>query len=319
VGGDGTRVLDSPSSLPQRLVNSEGLPGGAPAARPRHRSTRIGVGRRPARTPFAGPGLRSPSASSPPSSPSSGRLASRRRLASSFRPDPRNRSFSCVFYCDRATTRSNTPAEIGRSARQRRRRDDRLRRDVIPGRVVQRPEESLTTRGSDPRTTPGAFPRTRVVRADRPGPNAEQEADCATGEGDRRTPPRVQDVRRQADRCAIRPPHAARGWGRTPFSPGPASLAGKGPDPCPLDDLLSPAPTRFLARGGGPTGVARCGRPRSHTRPRPGPCDRPGRARATRGTRRRRSSPLRLPGYRRTTTLRQPRPRRPCPRCCHPV
>jgi hypothetical protein len=44
--------------------------------------------------------------------------------------------------------------------------------------------------------------------------------------------------------------------------------------------FFAPAPTRWLARGGSPTGVVGCCQPRRYTRPRPGPCDRPGRAAA---------------------------------------
>jgi hypothetical protein len=135
--------------------------------------------------------------------------------------------------------------------RQRRRGDDRLRRSVIPGRVVQRPEESLATRGSDPRVTPGAFLWMGVVRADRPGPNAAHEANCATGEGtDGRCPAsRLSGDKRTSARFDLRMPLG--GQGPTPFSPGPALLVGKEADPCPLAMmfflLLRPVSSREVA------------------------------------------------------------------------
>jgi hypothetical protein len=53
---------------------------------------------------------------------------------------------------------------------------------------------------------------------------------------------------------------------------GPALLVGNGRrSGFFLDDCFSPASTRYLARGGGTTGVVGSFQPRSHTRPRLGP------------------------------------------------
>ncbi len=103
---------------------------------------------------------------SPPSLPSSGHLASQSQLGSSLCPLQRNRSISCFLSCE-PLTYSNRLAQFDRSARLTTRGDDRLQSYAIPGRVVQQPEESLTTRETDPSARLRAFLRMRVVHAEK--------------------------------------------------------------------------------------------------------------------------------------------------------
>ena len=152
--------------------------------------------------------------------------------------------FSRLLCCDRVTARANTPAE-SRSIGPDRGAEVTIDSARMSSQetVVQRPTENLTTSGLDP--TSEAVPRMGVVRADRSGPDAVQQADCSTGEGNRRRRPvkGCPNVHRPVRDSASAYRSGARD--RTRFLRCLPRSSGKGPDRClPLDDLdfLLPRP-----------------------------------------------------------------------------
>jgi hypothetical protein len=167
--------------------------------------------------------------------------------------------FFGIHYCDCVTARSNRPAEIDRSeigagvTIDSGVKSSQERRFIVP-RKAQQPENWLPAQHPE---------RSCGWKSCGPGGLARTErhagSDCATGEGYRRTPPLVKDVHRPTDWCEIRPPLGGRI--RPLFLHNLPCSSGKDPRSLfSLDGLVSPAPSRFLARVGGPTGVVGCGR-----------------------------------------------------------
>ena len=103
-----------------------------------------------------------------------------------------------------------------------------------------------------------------LSRRKSPGPNAAQQANCVRVRTTDRRSWTGKDVWRQTDRCEIRPSHAASKSGLASFFSGPALTFGNGPrSGFSLDDFFFLPPSRYLARGGGSTGVVGCCQPRS--------------------------------------------------------
>ena len=159
-----------------------------------------------------------------------------------------------VFFMAIASRRVSTPpAEIDRP--------DRGAEATFDSDVMSSQEGWFTTRGKPDDQGIGSTRDIRSVPADggRPGGQARTGRRCS-----KRTAPRVRatDGRRPVSRMSGDERTGARfdlhmplgGQGPAPVSPGPALLVGKGPRSLfSPDDPFSPAPTRFLARGGGPT------------------------------------------------------------------